>query len=491
MEISKKRSMLNRLSPYLMSFTAVLVCVFPLFKFEYSTDTYHFALHEGVNGICGAMWENGRLVIHDFTKLFRPLSLGIVPYYYFSFIMSIIFATLSIVTVYKMLKGHMSDKIAYFLSVITIFNPMVFELFLFIEKGFFMLAIYMSVLACKFFLKFLQGKRVYLLLSYPLLVVSCFTYQPMPGVFVALCLVFIIAYSNSFLQLAANTGVAVTVYGVPTLLNFIIMRQLDLSTRLSNGLNLTNIYKYLTFGLYKPLFLLVYVAIFSILFFVVFYSFKSKTGKAFTKDSGKVFFIYSFLLIGTIITTAAPTIATTPENVFFTLRFSYPIGMLVGTIPILYNFKTSYRIEENEKELSKKSLCIIIIVLSLFMIIFHSFFFSRLITNSKDREDAMKIGEIISDYEEKTGIEIKYISLYRDKNSSNTFKGTASLPNCNVRAIVTKWCDIPHLNLFLERDFQKIEPLNEYVGYFSNKDWNSVDREQFIFDGNTLHLCIY
>ena len=95
MEIVKeKRSIINLLMPYFMGLGVVIICVFPLFKFEYSTDTYHFALHEGVSGVCGAMWENGRLFTHDITKIFRTMSWGIVPYYYFSFIMSFSFLIL-------------------------------------------------------------------------------------------------------------------------------------------------------------------------------------------------------------------------------------------------------------------------------------------------------------------------------------------------------------------------------------------------------------
>ncbi len=173
---------------YFASLVVVLICVFPLFKFEYSTDTYHFALHNGLGGIYGAMKYNGRLIIYLITRVLELMSVSIFEYYYVSLVMSIVFSTLSIGTLYKMLNRHMNKSIAFFLATITIFNPMVFELFLFIEKGFFAFAIYMSVLASRFFLCFLEGKKWHIALSYLFLTISCFTYQPMPGVFVRLYL---------------------------------------------------------------------------------------------------------------------------------------------------------------------------------------------------------------------------------------------------------------------------------------------------------------
>ena len=486
-----KKSLINFSKTNLFSIAAVLICVFPLFKFEYSTDTYHLALHDGVSGVANAMLVNGRLIISAVASLCDAMSFNIVGFYYFSFVLSMIFAALSITTVFGMLKGHMSNKMAYFLAIITIFNPMVFELFLFIEKGLFMFAIYMSVLAAKFFLKFLQGQYLYLIPAYPLLIISCFTYQPMPGVFVALALVFIVVYSKNFRQLSINTGIAISLYFVSTIANFVVMRLLEMEQRLSEGLNFTNIYKFLTFGIYNPYLLLVYFGVFFTLFLVVFISFKRKTGKAFSKESALVFFKYSFIIVGTILATAAPSVATTPENVFFTLRYSYPIGLLVGTIPILYNFKVDYNCENADTKLSKKALVIMLSVLAVFLTLFLTYYFNRLVCNAKDESDALKIGEHISEYEAQTGVKIKYIALYRDKCCSTTFDGIVSLPNCNIRAITTSWCDTPHLNLFLNRKFKEIKSSKEYTEYFASKDWTEINEELFIFDGETLHLGIY
>jgi len=494
MHLNKNSKLLNGIKPYLVTLAVVLVCVFPLFKFEYSTDTYHFALHNGLGGIYGAMKYNGRLIIYLITRALESISVSFMGYYYVSFIMSIVFSTLSIATLYNTLNKHMNNVFAFFLSAITIFNPMVFELFLFIEKGFFAFAIYMSVMASKFFLGFLEGKKYYIVLSYIFVTLSCFTYQPMPGVFVALVLVFIVANSTEISTFFKNVGIAITVYGFATFMNFLVMKLFNMSDRMSSGLNFANIYKFLTFGLNIPYLLLVYLAVFSVLFTVIFLSSKKKNGKAFTKESTLIFFKYAFIMVGTIITTAAPSIVTTPENVWFTLRYSYPIGMLVGTIPMLYNYNREHmKLKSgNLCKMSIRATLIVMLTVSLtFMALFHSFFFSRHISNAKEKEDALKIGEIIAEHEKATGTKIKYISLYKDSNCSISFDGVVNLPNCNVRAITTPWCDIPHINLFNNRSFIKTQNSPEYISYFQSKNWDEISTEQFIFIGDTLHLGIY
>ncbi len=277
-------------------------------------------------------------------------------------------------------------------------------------------------------------------------------------------------------------------------MNFLTMKLFNMSDRMGSGLNFANIYKYLTFGLNIPYLLLVYVVVFAVLFGVVFISSKKKYGNAFTKESVLVFAKYTFVIFGTIITTAAPSVVTTPENVWFTLRYSYPIGMLVGTIPMLYNYKRKYIQCEAEKTSNILLRHISIIMLSIllaFMVLFHSFFFSRYISNAKDKADALKIGDIIMEYEKETGTKIKYISLYKDGDCSVSFDGVVNLPNCNVRAITTSWCDVPHINLFNDRSLVKIENSPQYKSYFQSKNWDEISAEQFIFVGDTLHLGIY
>lgn len=477
-----------RIFPYALSLALVLICAYPLFKVEYSTDTYHFALHNGLGGITGAMIYNGRLLIYAFARLFELMGANITGFYYISFIMTLIFLSLSIALLYGIIKNHMSNSFAFLISALTILNPMSIEYFLFIEKGFFALGIFIAVLCTKCFVLFLQGKRIYLLFAYPLLAICAFTYQPLCALFASLVLPFILIYSRDIKTIAINTLLAVSVYGFGTFCNFIVMKTFDMTLRMESGINLRNIFKLLTFGLnFAPL-LLVYAFVFAILVSCILFYYKKKTGKAFTKESLASILRYSFLIVGTLCAISAPCVFSLPEHVWFTLRYAYPVGTLIGTIPILYTYKIT---PAEEGPRSTWLFPLVACLLTITIMLCHAFFFSRHITNDRDRQDALAIEELISEYEKETGNKITKISIYFDSSVKSGFDGTIYIPSCNVRALTRSWCDISHLSLILDRHFEKIENKSSYYEYFSNKDFNNISKSNMIFENDELHLCVY
>lgn len=478
----------SKIFPYALSFILVLICAYPLFKLEYSTDTYHFALHNGLGGVTGAMIYNGRLLIYAFARLFELMGANITGFYYISFIMALIFLSISIALLYGILKDHMSNLFAFLLSALTILNPMCIEYFLFIEKGFFALGIFVSVLCAKCFILFLQGKRIYLLFSFPLLAICAFTYQPLCALFASLALPFILIYSKGLKKTIINTLIAISVYGFGTFCNFIVMKSFDMTLRMESGINLRNIYKLLTFGLnFAPL-LLVYAFVFAVLISCILLYYKKTTSRAFTKDALISILKYSFLIVGTLCAISAPCVFSLPEHVWFTLRYAYAVGTLIGTIPILYTYKISYT---EEKSRPTWLISLIACLLAITIMLCHAFFFSRHITNDKDRQDALIIGELISEYENETGNKITKISIYFDSSVKSGFDGTIYIPSCNVRALTRSWCDVSHLSLILDRQFEKIENKSNYCEYFKSQNFNNISKSNMIFENNELHLCVY
>jgi len=485
---------IKKLKPYLFALGFVLLCTFPLFKMEYSTDTYHFALWDGLSGIASAMDYNGRFFISFVARACDALGMSFTGFYYFSFVLAIICATLSITALYSMLRGHMSSPLAFLLSIVTVFNPMIMELFLFIEKGFFLFAIYMSILSVKAFVAFLRGKRFCIVFSFLLLPYAAFTYQALPNVFVTLALVFIVIYSRSIRAFILNTLAAVLVYGFATFLNYLVMRLSDTTARMGSGFSFANIYKYFTFNLSKPYMLLIWVVIFGVLGACVFGSSRKKTGKAFTKDSLLVFFNYSFLILGAFFGACAPGAFSKPDQAWLMLRTAYPLGMLLGAIPILYHYKEIYEKQDTECLICKANRALLIATactLVAITVYLHMFFFSRLITNENDFKEAYAVGEAIEEYERQSGNKVYNVAIYYDKSMKDYYGGVVKFSDCNVRALSRPWSDVTHLSFVLNRYLGKVDQSAEYASYFATKDWHSQSPEQFIFEGNTLHLCVY
>ena len=53
------------------------------------------------------------------------------------------------------------------------------------------------------------------------------------------------------------------------------------------------------------------------------------------------------------------------------------------------------------------------------------------------------------------------------------------------------WSDLSALNYYLGTNYEKVDPVEKYDIYFSEKNWDHLSQGQLIFDGDTLHLCIY
>lgn len=485
---------IKRLYPHFAFLAFTLLVSFPLFKMEYSTDTYHFALWDGLSGISSAMDYNGRFFISFVARVCDALGMSFNGFYYLSFIAAIIFTSLSSSVLYLMLRGHMKSHLAFLISIITVFNPMIMELFLFIEKGFFMLSVFVSILSLKAFVAFMKGKRFCIVFALLLLPYAAFSYQALPNAFVTLALVFIIIYSKNIREFILNTICAVFIYGFSTALNYIVMRVSSQTERMGSGFSLANIYKYFTFNLSKWYMLFIWVAIFGALFLAVFGSERKKHGKWLTRQGGINFFNYSFLILGSFLGACAPGAFAKPDQAWLMLRTAYPLGMLIGACMILHFYKVNYEPSAHVKLFNKSvrgiSVAIVCTVLCI-TVYLHTFFFSRLITNKYDFEEAYAIGQAIEAYEKESGNKIYYVAIYYDKSMKDYYDGTVKFSDCNVRALSRPWSDTTHLELILGRTLVKIKPESQYLVYFANQDWDCQSSEQFIFEGNTLHLCVY
>ena len=61
----------------------------------------------------------------------------------------------------------------------------------------------------------------------------------------------------------------------------------------------------------------------------------------------------------------------------------------------------------------------------------------------------------------------------------------------NTRAFVEFWSDVNAVNCYLGRHYERGVAQAEYNDYFYGKNWDDFSAEQLVFDGDTLHLCVY
>lgn len=481
-----------------IAFGLVFLSVFALFKKEYATDTY-WVYSFGLPGIKETMFTNGRYIPGLFAALLNCLNFSISSFYYTSFLMSIIFMSFAVYVLYTILSKHISKYKSILISFISVFNLAAIEYFLFIEKGTFAFSIFMSVLAVKFFTMFLQGKRWLIFFAFLSLILSALTYQIIPGLFIVLSLPFIVIYSKSLKSFIVNNVLAVSIYGSGTLLNYSLVKLTQDNQRLGNGIHISNIFKFYSFGTFKIQYILSFIGVFALIIVCVlsvrYLLFKERLCKKSILCCAK----YIYLFLGVMAVTVLPFVFIRPEEVWFMFRVAYPIFSLPGTLLILIFFQpnSDFNTEPNKAGKLLSKLCIIAIIgfVVISLLFFNAMTFSRLKNNELDEEVFNLIYSEIENYEAETNNKITTITVYYDKNLTHVNPGVLSFGDCNVRAFSRNWSDVNIFSALSGRSFKRTydEKLmnKDYNEYFSSKDWDSFSKDQLIFDGNTLHMCVY
>ncbi len=108
--------------------------------------------------------------------------------------------------------------------------------------------------------------------------------------------------------------------------------------------------------------------------------------------------------------------------------------------------------------------------------------------NKKDAYLAKKYIEIIKNYEKKTGIEIKNVQFAKDKNTKRC-KLEKCRGNLTLSSFSVEWADLESLNYYNKTKFKEINDLNEK--YCKDRDWDEFSRDQLIFEGNSVLICVY
>lgn len=63
--------------------------------------------------------------------------------------------------------------------------------------------------------------------------------------------------------------------------------------------------------------------------------------------------------------------------------------------------------------------------------------------------------------------------------------------NTNIKAYAKDWGIIYIIKYFYNIDLIQTEIDNKKQEKFNQMDWTSFNKEQLIFEGNTLHFCMY
>lgn len=198
----------------------------------------------------------------------------------------------------------------------------------------------------------------------------------------------------------------------------------------------------------------------------------------------------------------APNLMTL--SAFGTGRMAYSIGAMIGLI-ILYiycNLKNNNELKwiDTFQEIILYIIMISYILLSIVSSMFIMYEHKKV--NSQDKQESEIIGNWIKEYEDNQNVEIKNIVFICNNRTRLFYDNIVNESALCYRALVKEWSRVGAINYYNNRKFNDVlndienyksyyDKISYYKEYFLDKSWDRLDKEQLIFDGDTLYYCLY
>lgn len=508
---------------------------------EYSVDSYIYYIYNAIGffwlGIdCGRLVQGIVWAVVQIVITIYGIPIEIIGI--FSYFGAIIFLSLAVYEYAKMLKTYSNNAVLTLgVSFLTIANLFSVEYFLFFEKCMFMFAIYCSVKAATETIAFFKSgksannKRVFLYL-----LLAVFTYQSSIFLYPILCLPFIFLYSENVKEFIIKNMEVALFTGIPLVIGFLYIKVVGGGDRLeSTGIkeNVINTYHFLKMYLRDahamlPKFWLFIALVVLMIAWVAF---------IFAKKNQVLFHLLSMVYVVCGTCFYGLMVYWTGTSNDPSMRIAYPFMCIVGVILTMFLIQG---IDLNNYFFFKRFFyCILVIFLCVEFYSIELALVQRYQANIADQHWCETVGQVINEYEEQTGNEIENISFYYDKDSQYFYKDL-SHGQVTERALYAPWSAIHALNYYLndieeemisesdlidaflgdekvteeekEHFYQLIqipfikkilsnfcvkvkyvesEKEEIYCDFFQKHDWDAYSEEQLIFDGNTLHLCVW
>ena len=344
---------------------------------------------------------------------------------------------------------------------------------------------------------FSEKKKKYFGLAVLVMVLAIFTYQCTLALFVILSIPFAMKNAKNFKEYFFN-GLALGItFLIAAVANLLACKYIFKSARFVEDTNifanLKSIIWYLcahgviTFDILPwGVFLVITLVIFiSVLVW-------SRTCQ---RTAWRIFNAFMIVIAACVFSTAAQL----QGSGYFIARTVYPLGSIPAALAVdLFVNKEEAPVDESKKKKLRNISMAALGVLMIFQYFsFTEIFIDKYRVNALDQYRYQYIGQAILEYEESTGTEIKQVAFYTDAHKSQPqysdiqFNPGHFTGDLTISAFLTSWSDLNAMNYFLHTDYKKAPQSEEYIEYFASKDWDTLSKDQLIFDGDTLHICVY
>lgn len=466
---------------------------FPFFTMHYSTDTYRLIEMGYERYSIEYSLNDGRIFMYIIGQLADKMNININAYVVILTVLAIIISCICIIKLVEiMAKYKKKDKIIItsLISYITIMNFMYLENLYFTECIVMSISILLFILAAEYL-----NEKENIIKVIILVLLGVFCYQGTINVFITFYFVFaliknkklnkeiiknmIIVMLISLFCIAINMlqiKICGKIYGLEQ------TRTGSISEIFSNIIYIiANIYKILIYSseLFPKYLFLTFLISISII-----------TAIWDKKENNKFSNTINMLLITFVAIISSVIINIVSLSSFGLGRMVFSVGALIGLI-FMYLYCTTTIFE---KQTNYKYVIITILIIYVIMNILNTLniLISHKQANKLDKEETLKVNEYMLEYEQNNNIEIKNIAIAYDKNVTWCYNELKHKSLYTHRALMIWWCNVDTINYYTNRNLQNVQMKAEiYDTYFKDKDWDKLEKEQFIFEGDTMYYCVY
>lgn len=489
MKISLNKNHINEMAKISI---AVIVFFSITLHFTLSTDSY-WIFNKGFESAAeDHLFRSGRPIFFLIYKLIAILKIPNSIAYYVLTVLALIFLILAIWFFQDMIREYIiNENIRLIICFSTIVNIFIVEFFEFLEKCGFMLVILFSVLAVRHFNSYLiKRKLTELILTIFYAILIMYSYQGLMSLFVIVSFPFIYKQSRTIKDYFINLFVLGAIYLTIAVSYLVFYKIVATKAMFIANRSLIDSVKYVAYRLFRVFIytfdvLKPFVFVCLLLSFVIIYIY------CLCKTQEKSYRLIHFIIfsLAIVIVPCAPVIQ---GSGYIVMRTIYPIASCFGLI--LIDIYINYDIEINSLlNKLKRSLLIMLSILEIvFCFSFNGILSDLMKMNYADQNRALYIGEKISEYESESNNTIKYVAYYYDADIEYPTYPELYCDGDGVTSFFyTNWSNIDGLNYYLNRNFKKASPKEEFIDYFGKLNWSVLSDKQFIFENDTIHICLY
>jgi len=478
---------------FVIIFTITSAIYFPLLKGHYATDTYNI-INKGYETYAITYSLNdGRPIMCLISLIAQKLNMPIMVYVIILTAIALIVSNISVIKLKNITVKYIEEKnkkteyIILAIAYIIIFNFAYLENLQFAECAIMSVSILLNIIAAQ---QIVEKKKNYILKSIIISILSIQFYQgTMNWLFTITFVLSLLKEKKINMQVIKNVLFSVLCGALGCGVNMI---QIKITGKIfgltqSRMGSIKNIFSNInvileslngtlqsTYGLFPKNMLYIFLIV--ILIYSLIFMRKNKCNITLN------LLAIILICIGTVY---GPSLFTL--SAFGTGRMAFSIGAMIGLM-LLYIY---CNLENNKIE---EAILYSIMFLYIFISIGSSIIVmeEHKIVNNLDKQESQIVGKWIEEYEEQNNIEVKNVVFMYNSNSKLFYSDLSSGSALCYKSLVKEWSRIGALNYYNNRKFleQKNKSLY-YQEYFSNKKWDKLDKEQLIFDGDTLYYCLY